>query len=84
MSDQEFDVLDELYFVQSFDEVRELTGMDNESLKEVLQELLSKGWIRCMESRDGVVDGRRTDFQKNYRQYFYLATKPGLLAHNSR
>lgn len=84
MSDQEFDVLDELYFVHSFQEVQEATGLKPNDLKLVLQELLEKGWVRCMEARDGEGSAGKIDFQKNYQNYFYLATKAGLLAHNSR
>ena len=84
MSDQEFDVLDELYFVQSFDEVKEATDLEDETLKQVLQGLMEKGWIRCMDSREGEVNADKIDFQTHYKQYFYLATKKGLLAHNSR
>ena len=84
MTDQEFDVLDELYFVQSFEEVKDITGMEAGELKQVLAHLLEKGWIRCMESRDVGPDSGKLDFEGNHQQYFYLATKAGLLAHNSR
>lgn len=84
MSDQEFDVMDELYFVQSFDEVMEAADLEEEMLKQVLQGLMEKGWIRCMQSREGEVNGDKIDFHTHFKQYFYLATKKGLLAHNSR
>ena len=84
MTDQEFDVLDELYFVQSFEEVLEATALPAETLRKVLQDLLEKGWIRCFVSRSGDVSAEETNFQEHYQHYFYLATKAGLKAHNSR
>lgn len=84
MSDQEFDVLDELYFVQSFEEVKESSGLAEEPLKQLLLEMWEKGWIRCMENREEEPGVDKEDFSKNYSRYFYLATKKGLLAHNSR
>ena len=84
MTDQEFDVLDELYFVQSFEEVMEATALPPDTLRKVLEDLLEKGWIRCMLSRNEDISGEEINFQENYEHYFYLATKAGLIAHNSR
>lgn len=83
MTDSEFEVLDELYFVQSYAELQESTGYEDGRLAEVLDELLRKGWIRCLGSRAG----EEMTVQKlpaNYREYFYLASKAGLFAHNSK
>ena len=84
MTDQEFDVLEELYFVQSFEEVREATNFKPERLKLVLQDLMEKGWIRCLSNRQDSVAGEHINFGEYYQDYFYLATKAGLMAHNSR
>ena len=84
MSDQEFDVMDELYFVQSFDEVQEASGLDAETLPQVLEQLLEKGWIQCLRNRQAELAEPAINKPEDYRQYFYLATKAGLMAHNSR
>lgn len=84
MSDEEFDVLDELYFVQPFDyliEELEMTALD---LKEVLQGLLKRGWVKCFYNMNEEVFEDQLDFENSYEQYYYLATKTGLLAHNGR
>ena len=85
MSDLEFDVLDELYFVQSFDYLRETIDLSEEKLKEVLKKLLTKAWIKCFVhvSEEGMVPNLE-DFEQSYKNYHYLATKEGLLAHNGR
>jgi hypothetical protein len=83
MSDQEYDVLDELYFIQSFAGLQQSCNLSEEELRHTLQLLWEKGWLRCMQSveEDAVED---PDLKTGYRSYYYLASKAGLLAHNSR
>jgi DNA-binding MarR family transcriptional regulator len=84
MSEQEYLVLDELYFLQSFDELQELTGLSPDALKSVLSDLVGKGWVKCTKSREGEEPVGTEEFLSGYLQFHYLATKAGLLAHNSR
>lgn len=84
MSEQEYQVLDELYFVQSFQELRQLTDFSEDELKEILGQLLRKGWIKCLRSREGEEPVEESEFFANYSSCLYLATKAGLQAHNSR
>ena len=83
MTDQEFDVLDELYFVISFEALREQVGIEENDLKETLKGLLEKQWVKCLQSVDEEVEGR-PDFEDKYSEYYYLATKKGLFAHNTQ
>lgn len=84
MSEQEFCVLDELYFLQSFHELSQLTGLLPEELKLVLADMLQRGWVKCLRSREGEEPVANNEYLQHYSSYFYLATKAGLLAHNSR
>ena len=85
MTDIEFDVLDELYFVQSFQKLSNSLNIKELEVKMVLQELLKKGWIKCFyQNKDEIVTESELDFENKYAEYAYLATKEGLLAHNSR
>lgn len=84
MSDEEFDVMDELYFVQSFNYLIQELEMSAEELKEVLKTLLSKGWVKCFYNMNDEVFEDKLDFDNEFKDYYYLATKPGLLAHNGR
>ena len=84
MSEQEYLVLDELYFLQSFQELQELCGLSAEELKEVLGKMMDKGWVKGLRSREGEEPVASAEFQGNYSSILYLATKAGLLAHNSR
>ncbi len=84
MSDAEFDVMDELYFVQPFNYVREELEMTSAELKEVLKGLIRRGWVKCFYNMNDEVFEDKLDFENEYETYYYLATKKGLLAHNGR
>lgn len=88
MTDQEFDILDELYFVTDFETIRQAVGLTEAELKEHLGAMLSKGWVKCfiagtyeVVSDTGI--GENLNFDHKYATYQYLATKAGLLAHNT-
>ncbi|MEL7145488.1 MAG: hypothetical protein AAFO69_03900 [Bacteroidota bacterium] len=83
MSDLEYDVLDELYFVQSYSGLLESIGFEEDLLNKVLKKLLAKKWIKCLRSQTEEITYEELDFEKDFRSIFYLATKSGLLAHNS-
>lgn len=84
MTDNEFDVLDELYFVQPFNALLEETQLAESELKEVLSGLLSKGWVKCFGDRQAEMPIAPSDLENDLTSYFYLATKEGLLVHNGR
>lgn len=83
MSDSEFDVLDELYFVQSFDNLQGLCDLDTDELVKTLSSLFEKKWIKVLKTVDEEEIPDKVLLKTEYRKYFYLATKKGLLAHNS-
>lgn len=82
MSDDEFDLLDELYFLQSFAYLREVLDWEEEKLLVTLQLLYDKGWIKCYIEPDQELL-ERTNLHLSGQSYFYLATKKGLLSHNT-
>jgi hypothetical protein len=84
MSDTEFDLLDELYFVQSLAQLQQSLGWGEGELKQALAALAEKGWVRCAALLDGQEPPAAPDILAEGEQYLYLATKAGLLAHNSR
>jgi len=84
MTDLEFDVMDELYFVISFIDLSRQTGVEEVQLKKVLEMLLSKNYVKCFENVSDELPHEQVDFEQNYRNYHYLASKEGLFAHNSR
>ena len=83
MTTIQFDVLDELYFLQSYDYLTRTLKLNDKILKETLEELLKKGWIKCYSSPTEEPMSESLEFEKHYWNYHYLATKAGLFAHNS-
>lgn len=82
MSEDEFDLLDELYFVQSYDYLKKELDWEDEKLLFILQELADKEWINCFFGPDEEVFDD-PDIANYGKTYFYLASKKGLLAHNA-
>ena len=83
MSDLEFDLLDELYFIQPFNQIKETLKWDEDLLRDTLFELHKKGWLKCFSDPNKEISGDEIDLQTRYRSYYYLASKKGLFAHNS-
>lgn len=83
MTDLQFDVLDELYFVLSYKELLAATALEDQVLVGVLEELYAAGWIKVMHTVDEELAPEEVDLKKNAASYYYLASKKGLLAHNS-
>lgn len=84
MSDIEFDVLDELYFVQPFAYLVDELEIDEFELRDVLSKLIDKGWVKCFVSMQEEELSHQVKLEEKFKEYFYLATKAGLMAHNGR
>ena len=83
MTKQEFEILDELYFLISYPDLVERVEMPEENLREELGKMVQKEWVRCFRKVDEDVDWVDVDFENQFANYHYLASKAGLLAHNS-
>ena len=84
MTELEYDVLDELYFVVSFNELQTTLDLEADELKNVLQTLLRRDWVKCLSNQTDELSASEVNFEQNYRDYFYLATKSGLLSHHGK
>lgn len=82
MTDAEFDLLDELYFVQPFSYLLECLRWPEEKLLETLHSAYKKGYIKCLYSPDEEVFESCDLFEKG-RVLYFLATKKGLMEHNA-
>lgn len=83
MTNEEFDVLDELYFLQSFGSLEKAVNLSEAELVRILQLLIEKGWVRGFANPEDEIRYEKNRFRVEYRNYYYLASKEGLLAHNS-
>ncbi|MGK7397759.1 MAG: transporter [Candidatus Cyclobacteriaceae bacterium M3_2C_046] len=84
MNDIEFEVMDELYFIHSFEELEKKLALTENDLKDTLLALWQKGWIRVFRSIQSEIAYQADTYKKNFRNYYYIASKAGLLAHNGR
>lgn len=85
VTDPEFDLLDELYFVTPFRTLLQKTGLPAQELEDQLRSLLEQGLIRSYwPDPDTELAYETTSFGAIARDAAYLASKEGLLQHNSR
>ena len=82
MSDEEFDVLDELYFVQTYTFLRETLAWEDKRLLDTLTLLVEKGWVKCFTEPDQE-SFEAVNLQEVGKELLYLATKKGLMAHTT-
>ena len=84
MTDNEFDVLDELYFVVSFPDLRSTLSLTDDELCEALQSLIRRGYVRILyPDQDTELEYDEATFGQHCQDYYFLATKAGLVVHNS-
>lgn len=83
MNDVQFDILDELYFVISFDDLLKSLDLESEVLLENLKEMVKKGWVKCFEIETELESSSISFDDSKFKNYFFLATKKGLFVHNT-
>jgi hypothetical protein len=82
MTNDEFDLLDELYFVQAYSYLKDTLGWEDDQLLVTLQSLFEKEYIKCLlEPDEEVFD--QVDLKAKGKDLYYLATKKGLMNHNA-
>jgi hypothetical protein len=86
LSDIEYDILNAIYFVEPFDTIKSECKAPEAIIADVLKQLIDKKYVTPMEFDEAKQEYIRTYFydSDNMRAYFYLATKDGLMAHNTR
>jgi len=85
MNDLEYDIINELYFVTSFRDLAGTLDMSDADLSANLEDLVQKKYLKCFyPDPDTEIEYKVDEFFQNCRNYYFLATKEGLLAHNSR
>lgn len=84
MTDEEFQIIDTLYFIISFEDIKSELSCEENVLRDKLLGLIQKGWVKCFKKGSEEELEDLMDFEFQYKNYNYLATKEGLLAHNSK
>lgn len=84
MTDNEFAIMDELYFVTSYPDLKSTSALTHQELCTALRDLIARGYIKILyPDPDTEHAFDEASFSKNCQDYFYLASKAGLVAHNS-
>ena len=85
VTDAEFDILDELYFVTPFAELARKTSQTPAELERHLRYMLEQGLVRSFwPDPDTELAFEESSFGAIVRDCFFLASKEGLLQHNTR
>jgi hypothetical protein len=64
MTDLEFDILDELYFVISFEELMQKLGIEETKLKTAMQTMLEQKYIKCFRNVSDELPNEHLDFKE--------------------
>lgn len=86
LDDLEFEILNCLYFVEPFDKILEEVSASPAVITDGLKTLIHKKMVVPMKWDEEKQDYSRSFMYDgdNMNAYSYLATKEGLMAHNSR
>ena len=84
MTDIEFDILDELYFLISFEDLKKQTCLETNVLIDQLVIMFNKNWVQYYIEIDGEINPVLNNFAIEIQHCFLLATKKGLNNHNSK
>ncbi len=82
MSDAEYEILDELYFIKTFGELQGLFMSGEFHLEEELWKLIQKEWVKILGDQDEEIVLEKDEFMEQKTKFRFNATKKGLMAHN--
>lgn len=84
MSENEFDILDELYFVMSYPDLKSTLSLTDNEICSALQSLIRQGYVKILyPDQDTEYEYKEAEFGSHCQDYYFLATKAGLVVHNS-
>jgi len=81
LSEIEYDVLEELYFVQSIQSLEKKCALSVASLEEILLELYKKQYIKLLDQNFNEINNFMNE---DFLRFQFVISKKGLFAHNSR
>lgn len=86
LTDIEYDILNALYFVEPFQNILDECKAPEKIVADVLKQLIAKKFVSPMQFDEEKQEYVRTYFydSDDMRAYHYLATKEGLMIHNSK
>lgn len=82
MTDFEFDLLDELYFIKSIQELNSLFKDQTIDISAELWTMIEKGWVKVMDRADNELQVTKDEYVTNCQSLLFNISKKGLMAHN--
>ena len=82
MTDPEYELMDEIYFVTPYSNLSRILGWEDSRILATLQTLCEKGWIRCFTTPTDELLPAEVDLDQYFKKYYYLASKSGMEAHH--
>jgi len=84
LTDLEYRVLDELYFVSSFQNLLDNLVEEKSLIVDALKNLLRNGLVTQVKMESGREEKLETPDFTTLEESYFVASKKGLLIHNSR
>ncbi len=75
-------ILENLYLISSFDELKEMSQLDEKNIKVALKSMIIKEWVAVYPDPSGDPLTGLQNFEEGFRNYFYLSTKKGMMVHH--
>ncbi len=82
MTDLEFDLLDELYFIKSIEELTKTLKINELNITNIIWELIEKKWVKVLDLQDNELILNKEVYLERCKLVRFNVTKQGLLTHN--
>jgi len=82
LTNNEFDLLDELYFVQNYNELKDALEWNDAQIQSTLKSVSQKGYVKLLSDHDTEYAFSALNEDTPWKQLYFLATKKGLMVHN--
>lgn len=83
MTDKQYELLDELYFIQTAETLHARLGWTKAEVAKVLLEIFENGWLKVLFKHDQEIELTQQELALQINEYGFIASKTGLFAHNS-
>lgn len=82
MTDFEFDLLDELYFIKSIQELHFFFKDQTIDMRQELWAMIEKGWVKVLDRSDNELPITKEEYFQNCHSLWFNISKKGLMTHN--
>ncbi len=77
MKKEQLEILEELFFISSYDQLTQKISLGENELNRELLELFKKGKVKCYKSKTSNTEEENLDATK-INKYYYVISKKGL------